>query len=505
MTMVSHRDDVAYMAEKAIRDSDLLGEEFSTPKAILSYILNNANFKSLSDVLMEAMNNAGFCDDDASIEDYIDTLQKCLLKQACDCGYEKKAVQKNINKRVRFWLTGKTDSINNRNDAIEVCFALKLDYDQTTSFLYKCGFHGFNVRDVNDAIYLYCILHHYPLSKALELIDLFHHSSECPHGCNESECIHSGNTTVMLQNQIEYSSWENDEAFLNRFLIPNKEKFFGYSTNAVKNYYFLKNNLFITVITAIAEDEYRYVQERIMYEDTIDEDAIDKHDIPISLSFRSAIRKMTDPSSMLFEYNQALLEDMSNTLEVLSGIRMLINSDERIEVQKQIAVCLSDVIKLEGLLKYVFSSLRSDNQRIKKTSASSLNKTVLKEFPNGQTGTQFETSPTIINNSQNVRKLIILMYYIAYAYELSVYNRDFRYQSPLFGEEMGFDEFIIGLNTKILKANQLQPLYYANQFDWLILRSIYEIATSDYSENGDSPVTFFDQVLAVSYGDLEEE
>ena len=102
----------------------------------------------------------------------------------------------------------------------------------------------------------------------------------------------------------------------------------------------------------------------------------------------------------------------------------------------------------------------------------------------------------------SVRKAVILMYYISYAYEYRRYMDDYSYQSSLFGE-MGFSEFMEGLNG-LLNRCRLSPLYPANQFDWLILRSIREFEIADPEEETDDPVAFLNEVLDFSFGEEDE-
>ena len=59
---------------------------------------------------------------------------------------------------------------------------------------------------------------------------------------------------------------------------------------------------------------------------------------------------------------------------------------------------------------------------------------------------------------------------------------------------MGFGEFFDSLNI-ILDYCQYSKLYIKNQFDWLILKSIWEIENNYETTEGNSPLEFFNDVL----------
>lgn len=497
--MSSKMGNITQLAFKAISDDQLLLDKYSTPEAVLDYLEDTKNFKNLSDQLKETMREAGVCDENSSQEHYVDTLYERLVKQDTECGKEK---TRNIN-TVKRWLNGTTQSIRYRTDVIEICFALELDSELAVSLLNKCGYNGFNVRNAEDAAYLYGILNHRPLSVVRKIIDDFNsHMAESQNNGSESfDNVHSGCTTYFLDQIMGNSNWTNDDEFLNTFLIPNKAKFIGYTAAAVSEYYVLKNRLFIVVLmdAVSSYNEGHLVSE---YNDDSNED-ITHNDIPVSFAVKSALRKCSESSSVLNAVNSMLKEDMSNTNDILSQIKeIIIHSDTDIDTQMQIADFLNDIMKIEGVLKFAVKSIRGEKDRIRKYSESALKDTVMKEFPNDKSFANFEKDYSKISRDMATRKAIILMYYITYAYEYSSYIMDYTYESEIFGD-MGFAEFMDGLNL-ILSKSKLPPLYPANQFDWLILRSIREFDISDL-EDADSPIEFFNDVISFSFGDEHEQ
>ena len=59
--------------------------------------------------------------------------------------------------------------------------------------------------------------------------------------------------------------------------------------------------------------------------------------------------------------------------------------------------------------------------------------------------------------------------------------------------------------NRLLKRCRLSPLYPADQFDWLILRSIREFEIGDPDEEEDNPIAFFNDVLDFSFGEEDTE
>ena len=506
--------NITQLAYNAITDDQILMDKLSTPEEVLDYLQDEHNFKDLSSLLKETILNAGYCADNNSVAELSNTLFNLLIKQDVDCNNKTK---RNKNKIIR-WITGETKTIRYRFDAIEICFALGLDIDASKDFLRKCGFVGFNIRDAKDATYLYCLLNNRPLSAALQIIDQYdkQEGMEASDKTIDQEYEHSGHTTVILYNQLfGNSSWENDKDFLNTFLIPNKGKFIGYSYTAQKEYFRLKNILFLTVFLDAVTNENHLVLERIADPDDSD---IRQEDIAVTLATRSALRKFSDPSSVLFPLNKAFKDDMSNAKDVLIDVRRIVESNRNDAAQKDIACFCNDVMKMEGLLKYVINSIISKDRRIREYSKSKLKDTVMREFPTDKTFAKYENDPNL-NMGLSVRKAIILMYYIAYAYEYSsfLFGSDYQYTPISFfhpdkssdasdGFNMGFVEFMEGLDGILSKCG-LAQLYPANQFDWLILRSIRNYEVSDYEDETGNPIAFFNDVLAYSFGDdldLEE-
>ena len=191
---------------------------------------------------------------------------------------------------------------------------------------------------------------------------------------------------------------------------------------------------------------------------------------------------------------------MLNTQDVIVSIgEVLKNNQDDIDNLKYLNDFFEDIIKKEGLLKKVLPFIRGENGRIRRLRESSLHDTVLKEFPIPKVFADFENDPRSIHNDNNmsVRKAIILMFFIAYTYELTRSAIDDQYTSPYFGI-MGFDDFIEQLDS-ILSKCKLPILYPASQFDWLILMCIRQFDLYSPGDTGETLIKFFNDVLLFSF------
>lgn len=525
--MQSNAKSITQLAYEEIDEIRKAVEPFQTPEEALDFLEDKSQFLTLSELLKETMVDAGICNASDTDSRFINVLYHLLAKQDEEC--EEKARSDAAIKR---WIRGTTKSIDYRHTAIEICFALGLSADRSRDFLYKCGFHAFNVRDAEDAVYLYSLLKHRSLAAAKELYNKYLDADVISENENQlKQVTHSGHTTIILKNQV-LGDWESDDSFLNTFLIPNKSKFLGYSFTATKTYYVLKNILFVTVLMDILSDEEYLEAERNLFykkKESFESDPqITKEYIPISLAFRSALAKYNDDSSVFYSLNQKLKNHIETPKQILGRVRKLIasksdNISTDISLQMEIAEFLNDIINNEDLLKRICWSLRNKKTNtFRGKKESSFKDTVMKDFPYADAFAGLEKEPSIMYSKQEhgktvaTRKALVLMYFIIYAYELPLFLDDLHYTSYTFDDiaesinipdindefynfrQMGFGEFFDSLNI-ILDYCQYSKLYIKNQFDWLILKSIWEIENNYETTEGNSPLEFFNDVLLYSF------
>ena len=489
---MKNKKEITKIANRILNDKRILLQKYASPEEVLSYLQNKDNFKRLPDILKETMIKAKICQEKDSQSVFIRELYSRIIKQDPDAYSDKKSIG-NLQKSVHNWMEGKVDSIRYRYNAIEICFALNLNIDLSETFLNKCGFSGFNIRSYEDATYFYCILCNHSLLAAKKIISDYNLSNQTIADKPVKITNHSGYTTLLVEDTIKNTNWDSDEAFLS-YLLNNKNDFTGFSFNALNEYYKWKNNLWVIVISDYIENEL----ESIKMLSLSTKDVPKSTDFfPILHSLNNALDKCNE-SSLLYNASILLKESSHDVKSTWNYIKNdIIERNTDLESRKEISDFLSEIIKPEGLIKQTIDCLLNATGRIARRGKSSLNNSVMKQFPIDDTFQEFEKNPTIIN-SLSVRKAIILMYYISYSYEFTFSYLTDDNPSNLFSS-FGFDDFLEGLNNTLSNCN-LPIMYPANQFDWLILRSIreFDICPNYSIDNGD-PIAFFNDVLSFSF------
>ena len=564
---------------------------------VLDYLEDGNNFKKISDLMKETMIYAGILKDtptqlknfdtvidfleftktadqaskiniNDSIDCYIESLFALLEKQEEECEYNTRKYEWD-KKTIRQWFIdapeeqehNRSDSIGSKDDAIYVCFALGLDYDSTQDFLNKCGHMILNIRIPEDAIYMYCLLNHRPLSKAKELIHKYYMEESdnlTKEDINKYKIAsnNSGNTTrLLITTMFENSSWENDESFLNTFLLPNKENFIAFSNCALREFlklkvpiflYFIWNGLESTISkkiatklydllkeysgqSAVIKSEFEEVSHLLLQHDEKDKDNYILANVILDISLGIDYYTITtDELLVISKFSQSLLSPnafLSNVVPMLSrsgnknyGKYKVKLKDKEVWMDKS-----DDKYWIETLdnefIRYI---TKEDFDRIKKSkiskkndtrsmnmSDSTLGNTALASFPNQQYYADYlvipENNPGRIKLRQSItlRKAIIFFFYLKYV----VYGCKAKLAGPSLDEDFEYDlgTFIEKLN-EILGICQLGKLYLGNQYDWMILECAANETMKNYNDEDededededDRYVTILNRILKLS-------
>ena len=116
----------------------------------------------------------------------------------------KEILGKTCPKAVRNWASGTLPGLVNRQNNYDLCYALEMDYKQTTAFFIKNFLTiPFNCKSKTDAIYYYCFYHNKPYSTAAKMLD-------------EAKCFMSQEYAHTHTSQIRdfIRSTDDDKAFL---------------------------------------------------------------------------------------------------------------------------------------------------------------------------------------------------------------------------------------------------------------------------------------------------
>ena len=585
--------EVTQLAYNCIEEDLLVLNNELDPMDVLDYLQDRSNFKRLPDLLKETMIIAripanthkllkeystisrflsdlktegldrSVLNESDSTDLFINALLSLLIKQEEECLYLKRKYSWNRPTICRWFLeeqtkigskNGVSESIRSRDDAIAICFALGLDYPSSRDFLNKSGHAIFNIRNHEDAIYIYCIINKRPLSVAKKLIHEYDQNLTKPIEFKEKCITHNGNTTILLSNQIlGDSNWETDEDFYNSFLVPNMSNFISYSRTALKEYYRIKNPIYLSALRIIISEEKdgnttgmgfdrRKIQEYIHQAQKDRDISIPMSSVQVTYNFINMLHKFSDASVLLYKANDMLdihierieegwkeenFKTVNNSLDVIEYIIAnypSYSSDEKeqeiisefltdtVTAYKMFCVWLPSVVVddedgKEFIKLYVDNEGHIKEKKLKKDkrqrsySQSTLNKTVLSSFPHRNFFTIFEKHPENLVHDISIRKAIILLFYMNYArnliQEISIPNS--ANEETVFG----FEDFYESMNT-ILGNCQLGNLYYANPFDWLILESIKKLETYSDDDDIENPISFLDNVLSFSF-DSEDE
>ncbi len=487
-----------------LNDITKLERRYSTAEEFLIYLNNPNHFKKLNKVLKETMIKVGVCQDTDEDEVFENELYSRLKAQ--NTIYAMRTVER--------WINGDSPSFENRETAFNICFALKLDINLTDEFLNKCCYGSFNVRNAVEFTYYYCIRKKKPLSVAKEIIAKYNKAeTETAESEIAKPADFCGTTTQYLRKICNDENWADDEEFLTQFLIPNKRLFIGHSKTAEKEYYYWKNILWSIVIEKELDDS--------AGEHADQDDHNEKWNYRRYNKFINQIKKFNDKKSPLFNDSSSPVYSLYSMYtqkrpdeELVRELKRIVKNATGLESSKKISDFLKMIINpnevLENILTFARDREESRQQRQsvllfdKKESSLYKNKktesgiymcldSVMNEFPYKDEFNAYEKNPEIAEEKISVRKIIILLYFACYSFEY-VDNFDSNPPKSDIIKKFGYENFIDQINEILQKCN-LPRLYYANQFDLLILRCIREFSFPSY---GDA-IDFFGEIIESSY------
>ena len=462
---------------------------FETPEECLEYLQDDSNFKTISKQLTETMKKACGLSDDTDTKALIDLLSKKLLEMEYPEGWQEKT-GRSTKTAVSRWF--KEDRVPESEKAYKICFALGLDYDQANEFFRKgCGRRGFNVRNAVEAIYMYCLLNHRSWNDAQKLLKEFDSAPVADDNEHDRDHHTDGNTTQILTRGLKEESgektvWENDEAFLTKYLLPNKKYFIGYSKTAEKMYREQKTALYEKIIGKLLRDL------PVTTHDDIDEktDSTLLHLKSALLSFSEKIPEFTDLGS-------ALEEDPNSAPEVWAKVMAYYKDTSDMPTGYDKPSFLKSILSTDEMLRSILHDIPyawakpSDDRDFVNSSRSVLSDLVSGILLKGGYD-DFEKAPEKSSNSYQARKILMLLFYLNYVFD---------WTPETTFDEKNYDNFFTDLNA-LLDRCQFPLLYHADRFDWLMLRSVREL---EISVDEDDPSSFFFDVLALSFDNSEAE
>ena len=126
------------------------------------------------------------------------------------------------------WLNGKVEIT--REKAIEIAFSLEMTCEETETFLKRCFFDGFYMRDIKDFIYQYALENHWSYEEANEKIKDYEELDHSNPNPNNNGAVKDNKYTAFLKEK--YTSIKN----LDNFIKQNKQYFGSYRRTVYERY-----------------------------------------------------------------------------------------------------------------------------------------------------------------------------------------------------------------------------------------------------------------------------
>lgn len=489
------------ITELARRELEEELDRYETPEECLEYLMDDSHFKSISQELVEILQDVcGLTG--RNTNEMVQFIAERLSEIENPEGYSKEGLR-NKKKVVAKWFN--KNAVPDRDSAIKICFALNLDYEKAKEFLRKgCKSYAFNVRNAEDAVYMYCLIKGKTYKDANALLQKYY-EAETPASSNDTVTIpaNSSTTQILLKaikdGSMDDSMWETDDAFLHKFLIPNKNRFTGYAKTATKIYY----------------EQKRCLQERLIRNsineavDGMNTVNVEEDSIPIweyNAIIDHLIKTLRVFSANHDEFSKVLSKleaDRIQASNIWDDIMELFNK-EGFKKPSDIGAFLDEMMPIDAMLREVMHDLPYDWWKTDRDFAS-YSRSSISDLVQGLTIKRgfedFEKSPKEKTFTISTRKIIMLMFYLNY---IDGWTPDTDF------DKKNYDLFFNEL-TNILDDCQFASLYHADPFDWLMLRSVIGIERGEpwtdikrdkdhlYETEEHDPSEYFFKVLKLSF------
>lgn len=202
---------------------------------IIDYLNKAENFRTFDEGLTEFIKKHGYVEEDGL------SKEKCVEQRVAFL--LKKMKEKNISiskKTLEYHFSGeKRPDVkdSSRKIIFKLCFAMDLDVEETTDFFNKIYFdRTFNVKNIDELVYYFCIKNKKSFTYAEELIKkvknlLAEDSAEA-----SSELVY----TNSIREKADVFTTEEE---LIRYVLDNKNAFNRYNVTAIKEYTNLLNRI----------------------------------------------------------------------------------------------------------------------------------------------------------------------------------------------------------------------------------------------------------------------
>ena len=314
---------------------------------------------------------------------------------------------------------------SNRKNIFKLCFAMDLDVDETTAFFNKIYFdRTFNVKNIDELVYYFCIKNKKSFNYAEELIEKIKKMLA-------EDCSDILDEIVYTSAIHEKTDFFTEEAELIRYVLENKNAFNRYNTTAIREL-----NQLLDRIQGKKED--KKILTRIQKANVItsqDYEDIKKCGLVVQDIFKNYAHDIIKPKNN---------EDDEDK--------------EKNKARKDSIIKNLSVHSIDFMLFVIYSSNKpvGNSDYSFKNDAKLLN-IIKNNFPAKSKFSRVKKDPHY--SSDALRKMLILLEFYAFCFDASETEDEYF---------DFFDDFKEQMND-ILDSCGMGPLYIGNPYDWLFL------------------------------------
>lgn len=403
----------------------------------IEFLKDSSNFRNFNEGLIELMHRKGYSAELNAFE-----LSDILYSELQNIG---SSISRTT---IDSWFQGthrpKIES-GYRKQIYEICFALKLNLDETKWFFQHVYYdRAFNCHRIDESVYLFSFLNSLSYIEAQEIINIIENS---PDSSNFSPV---GNYTQFSRNQIE-SFHSKDE--LISFLTHNKSNYESWNQSSLTE---IQNRINELIPTDSGKKEIDNIKRTITRKNTI-----------VGVIPRLSGQK--EWGLIMQEFFSSI--SSTDDLKYISGLNIQSNTFilRRILSSSSCAVKI-DKANVPYIVKNNFPTrkIMSDILSIEKVSHS--------------------------NSYDSIRKVIILLNFYIFWVRVDLGYTNYLQEEQNYSDNILYDAFIEEMNTVLYNCGY-EYLYAGNPYDWLFM----------YASLTKNPLRYFRNFIAEIQSEDEDE
>lgn len=377
----------------------------------IEFLKDSSNFRNFSEGLVELMQRKGYSTDLNRFE-----LSDILFNELQNIG------SSISHATIDSWFQGthrpKIEA-GYRKQIYEICFALKLNYDETKWFFQHVYYNrAFNCHTIDESVYFFSFLNNLSYTEAQEIIDTIENS---PSSSNVSP---TKNYTLFSKKQIE--SFNSKDELIS-FLTYNKTNYESWNQSSLVE---IQNRISELIPTDLGKKEIVNIKRTITRKNTID-GVIPK------------ISSQKEWGLIMQEFFSSIT--CADDLEYISGLNIQSNA---------------------FILRRILSPSSCD-VKIDKASVPYI---VKNNFPTRKTMSDILSIDKASHDRSydNIRKIIILLNFYIFWVRVDLGYTDYLTEEQGCSDNILYDVFIEEMNATLYNCGY-EYMYAGNPYDWLFM------------------------------------